>query len=334
MRMKILSLFCIVLLILMAGCSKIDASDPEPIVEDVYDLSSGNAELGDGDRQEESIGWYTVKVAYANWSEDDQIIKSCLNSETMAISSSRHLPIYKIETRSELDKFIEVFKDIFTFNQSYNEVPSFSEVTASYDDDFFTKHSTVMAYVSASSGSYRYGVESVTMIDSTLCLNIYQINDPEVYTADMAGWFIIAELNPAVVGQCASFDAKMVQAGKDYKPDSFPGFLEYGSFSWKQVEKALSEIDEKSIEHIKTEGFVNTDPIALADPVERAKAEVTIEYPLIQYFCDSEEDMWMVRFFSSEEEGPLEEVYMDGQGITKLIIYANVARYDGTGLGY
>ena len=186
-----------------------------------------------------------------------------------------------------------------------------------------------MAYVSSSSGSFRFDIESVSLENSILCINVYQTNDSEVYTSDMAGWFVIAELDQTVVSQCESFDAKMVREGTDFKTAELPGFKEFGTFSWKQVERELEEIDEMSAEHVKTEGFVNTKPVILTGPVERAKSEATIEYTLIQYFYDDEEDMWMVRFFLSEEEGPLEEVYMDGHGVTKLIIYANVARYDG-----
>ena len=329
MRKKILSFLCIIMILIMTGCSRTGMTDQEQMEDVVPDQLSNDVVLGEGDRQEESVGWYATKVAYANWSEDDRIIRSCLNPEAMAISSQRHLPVYKFETKSEIDQFKDKFQGEFTFDQGYNDEPSFNEVTAYYDDRFFAERSIVMVYVSSSSGSFRFDIESVSLDDSSMCINVYQTNDPEVYTADMAGWFIIAELDQTVVSQCESFDAKMVLEGKDFKTAELPGFKEFGTFSWKQIERELKAIDETSAEHVKTEGFVNTEPVVLTGPVERAKAEATIEYTLIQYFFDQEEDMWMVRFFSSEEEGPLEEVYMDGNGVTMLIIFANVARYDG-----
>ena len=329
MRKKIISFLCIIMILIMSACSRTGTANLEPSVDTVPDQPANDVVLGESDRQEESAGWYATKVAYANWTEDDQIIRSCLNPEMMAISSERHLPVYKFDTKSEMDQFKDQFRNDFSFDQGYNGEPSFNEVTAYYDDRFFAERSIVMVYVSSSSGSFRFDIESISLNDNALCINVYQTNDPEVYTSDMAGWFVIAELDQTVVSQCESFDAKMVLEGTDFKTAELPGFIEFGVFSWKQVERELEEIDEMSAEHVKAEGFVNTEPVVLTGPVERAKAEATIEYTLIQYFYDDEEDMWMVRFFSSEEEGPLEEVYMDGHGVTKLIIYANVARYDG-----
>ena len=92
-----------------------------------------------------------TKVAYANWTEDSRIFE-CLNAETMYISSVRHLPVYKLDTEEDLQRFKETFKDILTLDYGYNEVPSFNEVTAGYDEEFFAKHTVILAYVTSGSG--------------------------------------------------------------------------------------------------------------------------------------------------------------------------------------
>ncbi len=326
---KIIALI-ILFMCILAGCSRTESE-----VSDVSPNTSPEQKAPDAaennEKQEESVGWYSTKLVYANWSEDDRILRNCLNPETMAISSSRHLPVYKFSTKEDVERFKEMFQDILSLDQRRDDVPSFSEVTDSYNDDFFTKHSVVMAYVVASSGSFRFDIESILIDDMSLCLNVYQTNAPEVYTADMAGWFVIAELDKDTVEKCEAFDAKLIKIGTDYKVSVFPGFREYGSFSWEETERAIKELDETSLEHVKLEGFRNTEPIILTSPVDRAKEEVDIDYALIQYFQDQQEGMWMVRFFNSDDGGPLEEVYMDENGVTKLILYATTARYDSSG---
>ena len=328
MRKIIIFVLSILMIFVLAGCASKKEEAPVPETDTSAPEQIGNASEGEGDRQEESVGWFSVKVAYANWGDETHILSECANPpEVLILSSERHLPVYLFKTKDDLDWFKEEFRDEFTMDRGYDEVPSFDEVTAEYDDAFFEKHSVLLTYVAASSGSFRYDVESIDLKDYTLCMNVYRTNDPEVYTSDMSGWFIMAELDPNVVERCTSFDAREVREGIDYKITSLPGMIEFGSFSWKEVERAMADLDESSKEHVKTEGFVNTVPVMDFLPYERAKAEATIDYKLIQYFHDEEEDMWKVRLFVSENGGPVEEVYMDGQGVTKLIIYADVARY-------
>ena len=99
-----------------------------------------------------------TKVSYANWTEDSKIF-SCMNPEKLTISSVRHLPVYKLDTKEDLDQFKEKYRDVLTFDQWYDEVPSFNEATAGYDDIFFAEHTVVLAYVTANSGSLRFGMQ-------------------------------------------------------------------------------------------------------------------------------------------------------------------------------
>ena len=82
---------------------------------------------------------YTYNVAFANWSEDSRIYARALNSGKMIISSVQHLPVYKIDTKAELDSFKKDFGDILSMDGSYDEVPSFEYITATYDDSFFSE---------------------------------------------------------------------------------------------------------------------------------------------------------------------------------------------------
>ena len=129
----------------------------------------------------------------------------------MIISSVRHLPVYKLDTLEDLNRFKENYKDILTLDQGYDEVPSFNEVTASYDNSFFADHTLVLAYVEASSGSFRYAIQDISYGESTFCLDVVQTNHPEVGTTDMAGWFVIAEVLDSDITNITEFDATLQQ---------------------------------------------------------------------------------------------------------------------------
>ena len=56
--------------------------------------------------------------------------------------------------------------------------------------------------------------------------------------------------------------------------------------------------------------------------IERAKSECTIAYDTATISgYDDAEDMWMVVFSTSGTLGGCQTVYLDGHGVTHLIVY-------------
>lgn len=96
-----------------------------------------------------------------------------------------------------------------------------------------------------------------------------------------------------------------------------PGMIETGEFSYVEVWNNVS----KDAPGVKMNGFINTEKVELVDVIERAKAEVTVDYNLAQKFYDKETDMWRVHFGKTKRAGGDENVYLDGNGVTQLIIY-------------
>ena len=157
-----------------------------------------------------------ITVSYANYTGDDRIYTSALNTQKIYtyISSVRHLPVYRFDTLGELERFKENFGNVLTMDRGYNEIPSFREVTAKYDNTFFAENTLMLVYVSASSGSYRYGVESVFCDGQTLSVQVEQTNRSSIGTAavtcDMAGWFITVAVPDSMAAGCVAFDAALV----------------------------------------------------------------------------------------------------------------------------
>ena len=178
-------------------------------IDGIRQMLFGTAQSGSYDLPKPIVEIKTA-VAYANWTEDSRVFADCSNAGMMTISSVLHLPVYKLDTLKDLEQFKENFRDILTLDHGYDEVPSFNEITALYDDTFFADHTLVLAYVTAPSGSFRYAIQDISYGGSTFCLDVVQTNDPETHTDDMAGWFVMAEVLDSDIADYILFDAQLV----------------------------------------------------------------------------------------------------------------------------
>ena len=178
-------------------------------IDGIRQMLFGTAQSGSYDLPKPIVEIKTA-VAYANWTEDSRVFADCSNAGMMTISSVLHLPVYKLDTLKDLEQFKENFRDILTLDHGYDEVPSFNDITALYDDTFFADHTLVLAYVTAPSGSFRYAIQGISYGGSTFCLDVVQTNDPETHTDDMAGWFVMAEVLDSDIADYILFDAQLV----------------------------------------------------------------------------------------------------------------------------
>ena len=152
---------------------------------------------------------FDFAVCYAGWTSESEIYTNALNKDKMAISSVQHLPIYKVGTLEELEQFQLAFGNTLTMDSGYDEVPSFHDTVSQYDETFFKENSLLLVYVGASSGSFRFGVNSVFCDGDTLCVHVEQTNSPEICTDDMAGWLITVPVSDSMIENCAVFDADL-----------------------------------------------------------------------------------------------------------------------------
>ena len=185
---------------------------------------------GDGDDAELA---YEPNVAYANWTDSEKLL-SCLNADKLALDSEPHVPVFRFDTKGDLDKFREIFGDVLTFTYGYDEVPSFDEATAKYDDGFFAGHTVVLAYVGAVSGSYRFGIGDISVNGSKLCLHIDDLRkDLQEETCDLAGWLVMAEFADADIAGITDFDAIMeYRTTGSEDPETTEGEVDPAGFGW------------------------------------------------------------------------------------------------------
>ena len=157
---------------------------------------------------------YENTVAYAGWSDDPSIVDGALNRDLLQNGNGEHLPIFKLDTIGDLDRFKAKYGEVLSMNQGYNDMPSFEEVLekAQCDDaDFYAQNTLLIVYVPANSGSYRFGNNGISIFNGALCVFVEQKNAPEVGTDDMAGWFILVGITDKDARECTSFDAILVK---------------------------------------------------------------------------------------------------------------------------
>ena len=183
----------------------IPASEPTPTDFPKADDQPADEALTDSNGLEEPV----IKTAAVSYADYGRILSDCLNMGKMAISSVQHLPIFKFDTYSELESFREKFKDDLCPDEGRDEVASFNESTGECDESFFENNSLIAVYVPATSGSYRFSYRDISIRDGRFYMNVYQINEPEVYTDDMAAWMVLAEYPKPDIESCTEYDAAM-----------------------------------------------------------------------------------------------------------------------------
>jgi len=91
-------------------------------------------------------------------------------------------------------------------------------------------------------------------------------------------------------------------------------------FSYEEVLQMWGKSDPG----VKTDGFQNTSEAVIATPqqvIERAQNECTIEYNTTALAYDSAADIWRVTFYTEGSAGNSQDVYLNWNGLTALIIY-------------
>lgn len=130
------------------------------------------------------------QTAYIGYDDAGYLMEHCLNRGALAVSSVCYVPLYQMETRAELEQFMTDATTHINMHATYDEMPSFTQITAAMDEDFFEKYTLFVVGVDAPSGSLRYGIRNVQTDDGVLFITVEQLNHPEVGTCDMAGWLL------------------------------------------------------------------------------------------------------------------------------------------------
>jgi hypothetical protein len=204
----------------------------------------------------------------SNSNKNKNYIK-CLNGHFINQDGWRspHLPVYKFDTKDEFDQFKSAISDTYLLDYSYNydEIPSFNEVTAKYDDNFFAENTLLLSYIWSDSGSYRYDVYDIDYDPLSFCMYVARTNNPSIATDDSVSWYIMLEMSDADIRNCKSFDAQRIENPEI--PDFFPlGYHDAEIYTGFCNIYADLPGEKKELDRIcdSTEGGINPRQMAIA----------------------------------------------------------------------
>ena len=201
--------------------------------------------------QNRNIGFLSTS-SRAGWGITN-IYDNALNASNINDSNHYNLPVYKFDTLSDLEKFKSDFGGENGFNYGWDEVPSLNDATKNYNEDFFEKYTLMLVYVEANSGSYRFGFKDVTIDGNYFCIHIEQTNKPQVYTEDMAGWFITVAVPDSMIANITEFNADLVPNNNLLSvPDDFSFALTWNVFG-------ISSYDSHTGKLVKTTDATNPE---------------------------------------------------------------------------
>ena len=132
---------------------------------------------------------------------DNALNKSKANSDSV-----QHLPIFKFETIQEFEAFKTGALRGFGLNEGHNDVPSFINITAELDEEFFKDSTLFLIYVPATSGSVRHSVSEAAVEDGVFTAEI-KAESPPAVTMDLVSWFLTVKVNKEYVSGCTEFNA-------------------------------------------------------------------------------------------------------------------------------
>ena len=136
----------------------------------------------------------------------------------------------------------------------------------------------------------------------------------------LLGLALALTLLPTGCGQDAAVPSTELSPTHAEAQDTAPPSAEIPSFSYAEVQDTYVE----NAPGVLQDGFQNTSPLAIdsaEEAAQRALAECTIPYDSVTCRYDSEADMWDVCFFTSGVVGGCQDVYLNGSGVTCLIVY-------------
>lgn len=147
-------------------------------------------------------------VSFANYSGE---FIGGLNADKMYISHTKHLPIFKFDNVEELNNFKSRYGETLTMDKGMDEIPSFNSVTEDYDNTFFEDKSLLLVYVPSGSMSWRYGVESISVNNTSLLVKVERTDNNETGNCAMSGWFITIAMDKEELENYTEFDAIMLE---------------------------------------------------------------------------------------------------------------------------
>ena len=138
-----------------------------------------------------------------------QFYKDALNYDALpgnySSNKSRNVPIFKFESKEELDEFAEKYNNVLQLDLRWAGLPSFEEVVSEMNEKFFENKTIVIAYVETTSGGSRFEIKNVDISKEKISLHIEQTQIG--HTEDMSGHFMFFAAPKEMFDGVSAFNA-------------------------------------------------------------------------------------------------------------------------------
>ena len=164
------------------------------------------------------------RVAYVSeysYQDSVKMEDEAVNADQLSLSHKRSFPMYRFDTKEELDTFIQKYSDGMSLDKGGNGYPSFTELTseeAGYDSKFFEKNSILAVYDFTDYLDYKdylsgQGINDQGVYQLTVSLKGPWPLDESRHT--QAAFFILYDVADEELAKASSLDA-VSYWGDDY----------------------------------------------------------------------------------------------------------------------
>lgn len=154
-----------------------------------------NMRMQPSETKEYTVSELSPELAWVGWSEDGftAMMSLSVKNRYYPMSSRQGLPTAVITSKTELEAFRKKAGEHFQLDTFYSnengKFMSFSDITEKCDEKFFEKNALLVTLIEESTGSASHALENAALYENGLEMYI-KTDVPEVYTCDMAGWFL------------------------------------------------------------------------------------------------------------------------------------------------
>ena len=172
--------------------------------------------------------------------KSNQIFYRSLNREKLSDSSVRHLPIHRLDTYEDLTNFKNTFSGDLTFDNGYDEIPSFNTATTKYDKEFFEDNSLIVVFIDSTNSTHRYAMQSVEH-NGVFCVQIEETTKAKAVDDALSGWFLTVTASDELLDGCTEFDAYLNDKTDLYDGSKIPQLTVLCNDVWAETVMGTTE---------------------------------------------------------------------------------------------
>ncbi len=151
---------------------------------------------------------FVSTVSWAGYNENGEkiLLENAEKKYWSPYSATKYHSVAGFETAEGFEKFVKATADDFQFGSTWDELPSFEQVSNTCNESFFEKNNLYIIYVSDVTTSVRFEVDMVAKQGDSLIILVDKLV-PEVGDTAMGGWLITVEVSKEDVNSRNSVDA-------------------------------------------------------------------------------------------------------------------------------